>query len=731
MKYTSRDHSETDQLIARRSLRRVFKKLKEISAECSSEVKAEISAAESTYRYLLHYLAEGYADPSREDQLQSLRYSLRRVNDRIFVEANMADSTLDWFATLRLSLMNGRSLKEMVEKYMAVAEPLRDLYSLGVRNDDSERMQTQADNLLADIFDKVNVSYRLSGEDRKFMGEVMSDPESPVHLKRHLLSATVMSIMRFYDDMKLDFMADIAESEDAGEEMRAIALTGIILTFSRHPLEAAAFGNIKLRIELWKDNDRMAADLRKVASELIRTIDTDTVRRKMNEEVIPKLMKLGPDIVKRMRDASADSDVGAIEDNPEWAGLMEQSGLREKLEELSEMQSEGADLMMAAFSNLKSFPFFRRAANWFLAFDSNHSALGAFRRLQTPVFDSIFATDMVMCDSDKYSFALSLDRMPESRLNMMTASLSQQFDQLRMAQEGSVPTSADADVVVHARRFIRGLYRYEKLFKDNGKDLDCFENAIVFTELGALWKAIESKDAARLAGEFYFSRKIFSAALALLSAAAADTEKLLLEQIGYCHEHLGNQDMAVESYTRALLIDPKSVWLRKRLAHCYLSGPAADYAKAEEIYMSLLGQDPENEKLMMLAAKACIYNSDYKKALGILYKLNYLYPDNRQADRLAARCEMMTGDFEKSRGIYARLLLTDPVADDYFNIGKLSLLENKIKESAGYFKEGVRAGGAAGLKKALDQDMHFLENHGISRQVILLLTDKLLYDLEE
>ena len=54
--------------------------------------------------------------------------------------------------------------------------------------------------------------------------------------------------------------------------------------------------------------------------------------------------------------------------------------------------------------------------------------------------------------------------------------------------------------------------------------------------------------------------------------------------------------------------------------------------------MSLLGQDPENEKLMMLAAKACIYNSDYKKALGILYKLNYLYPDNRQADRLAARC---------------------------------------------------------------------------------------------
>lgn len=43
--------------------------------------------------------------------------------------------------------------------------------------------------------------------------------------------------------------------------------------------------------------------------------------------------------------------------------------VEEYLHELGALQSEGADTYMSAFSQLKSYPFFRQAAHWFYPFD--------------------------------------------------------------------------------------------------------------------------------------------------------------------------------------------------------------------------------------------------------------------------------------------------------------------------------------------------------------------------
>ena len=51
-----------------------------------------------------------------------------------------------------------------------------------------------------------------------------------------------------------------------------------------------------------------------------------------------------------------DFESGMLENNPEWEEMLEKNGLADKMRELTEMQSEGADLMMVTFSNLKGFP---------------------------------------------------------------------------------------------------------------------------------------------------------------------------------------------------------------------------------------------------------------------------------------------------------------------------------------------------------------------------------------
>lgn len=53
--------------------------------------------------------------------------------------------------------------------------------------------------------------------------------------------------------------------------------------------------------------------------------------------------------------------------NPEWEKEIKR--VEEYLHELGALQSEGADTYMSAFSQLKSYPFFRQAAHWFYPFD--------------------------------------------------------------------------------------------------------------------------------------------------------------------------------------------------------------------------------------------------------------------------------------------------------------------------------------------------------------------------
>lgn len=78
----------------------------------------------------------------------------------------------------------------------------------------------------------------------------------------------------------------------------------------------------------------------------------------MQNEVIPEMMKLRPDIMRKFKDIrNDDEDIMSMEENPEWEELLNGSGLRDSLKEFGELQMEGSDVMMSTFSHLKSFPF--------------------------------------------------------------------------------------------------------------------------------------------------------------------------------------------------------------------------------------------------------------------------------------------------------------------------------------------------------------------------------------
>ena len=108
---------------------------------------------------------------------------------------------------------------------------------------------------------------------------------------------------------------------------------------------------------------------------IIKSQDTQRISSKMQNEVLPELMKLRPDILKKLKNVSEESDIEMLDINPECEELLNKNGLGDKLKELTEMQMEGGDVMMVAFSNLKTFPFFNTVGNWFLPVSYTHLTL--------------------------------------------------------------------------------------------------------------------------------------------------------------------------------------------------------------------------------------------------------------------------------------------------------------------------------------------------------------------
>ena len=111
----------------------------------------------------------------------------------------------------------------------------------------------------------------------------------------------------------------------------------------------------------------------------------------------------------------------------------------EYLHELGALQSEGADTYMSAFSQLKSYPFFRQAAHWFYPFDRQQPDVAqVFKQKNIEGEKSIIGTLMestMFCNSDKYSFCLTLQSVPSDQLEILATEFSMQNEMIREGQD--------------------------------------------------------------------------------------------------------------------------------------------------------------------------------------------------------------------------------------------------------------------------------------------------------
>lgn len=722
-------HQKVASMIERRKFHDAIRILRNASDTFSSyHVKERLHKIEQTYQYMIHYLVEGYPDLSRENLLSDIAEDLWFVNDLILRNAEAPASDHAYYSTKRLEDVRKTDIRSLLN----VAVKASGKAQLAMATTKATDFRQAYDEALSEVFSFIWTMFGAGKNDYSLLVEAVLDADTPFDMKAQIISALLLSNLAFYDRNAFASLLDIYDA-DVSQKISARALVAIMFVMRAHHERVEKDIHLKNRFELWKDSIISYRRLREVLMNIIRTRDTERISSKMQNEVLPELMKLRPEIIDRLKNFSRDADMEMLEVNPEWEEILHKNGLGDKLKELTEMQLEGGDVMMVAFSNLKSFPFFNNISNWFLPFSPNHSVVsGNFE--EGKAFSDLLDMEGVMCDSDKFSFALSLARMPAEQKKMMMERLDSQLAQLSEAMADQKLKSSVPEFDTEAKRYVRDIYRFFKLFRKKEEFKDPFLQPFDFLRLPFLSDILSDQEIVRLVGEFYFKRGYYSEALPLLMIIdkTEGDKKLLWEKIGYCHNALNNLEEAVVWYKKAELLNPDSLWLIKKLAVCYRLMNRFD--DAAEYYAKALGADPDNYSLLMSSGNCLLELGDTRQAIAAFYHADYVKPERPASWRALAWANLLEKDYEKSLSYYDKLIrIEKPSANDLLNAGHAYFLRGDLKKAADCYRKTIFAGGfdINKLEESIAQDLPVIVKAGGSAQDLNLLIDRVKYMIDD
>ncbi len=381
-------------------------------------IMQQIDNLEESFGYLQKYAINGINDPHRESVVDDIASGIRHIASTILRHSNIEESPHQYFSTIRYeSRQNDSNLAELLSRYRSINSKIN-LSILGGQNhpeDENKRDLVKSQELLADrIFNLIWIKYPLTYDDTIILDNIFVDETLPDYFKELIISAVFLGALEYFDELRMVTLAKIYINGSTRIEIKALCALILTMWVHRKNIYGRKFNDIfssLVELPKWK------SDLKVTFLELIRTHDTERISRKLNDEVIPQMMKMRLDLNKKISDVESFEEI--IDENPEWEELFEKSGLTDKLKEINDIQIEGGDVMMSTFAQLKYYPFFNNISNWFLPFNLGNSSIkNIFGDTPSDIGEIINSTPMI-CDSDKYSLLLSFERIPTSERRKM------------------------------------------------------------------------------------------------------------------------------------------------------------------------------------------------------------------------------------------------------------------------------------------------------------------------
>lgn len=682
---------------------------------------------QDTYKYMLRYRMEGAKDPMQERIYNNLVASSYEFADVIRHKALLGISPLTYYSRKRVERQDPVPYDKLYRQIRNAALVQRETPT---GTSEEQRQIESATNLL---FEKIWTSDYLKTEEIAAIKQILTDRELPFPVGCQVVSALMLGEQAAFDKEKLLLLFDAAEIPD--DEIRYRALIGILLTLYIYRKRTSLYPQIADRLAALAERfPNFTNALRTIILRFILARETEKITRKLQDEIIPEMMKLGSKIGRKINLRDINPESLGEEMNPEWKEMLADSSLGKKMEEFGELQQEGADVMHSTFVHLKQFPFFREVGNWFLPFTSDHSAFGNTSEKGQTEKDALesMAIAAFMCNSDKYSLYFSMLQLPAQTRQMMMGQFgSQASEMIQQTKEELI--SKRGKLAIISGQYIQDLYRFFKLYPGHLDFEDIFSLRLDFHNLPILQPYISDKESLMAIAEYYLQKSHFDDALAIFGRLVETEQEndILFQKIGYCKQMGGDIEGALTAYLRADLVHPDSKWVIRRIAGCYRTLKRPE--EALKYYRRYERFEPDNLSIQISIGHCYLELKNYTEALKYYFKVDYLDSEGTKVWRPIAWCAFLTGKYDQARNYYRKIIDKQPSAQDYLNAGHTEWALQNIKGALHLYQEAVKkeAGDFLKFQEQFNQDIPDLLAAGIEEAEIPLMLDQLRYALSE
>lgn len=653
----------------------------------------KIDSIYDAYKILLDYLGKGADDPERNKMYAGFVRSSYEMCDTLERAYELADEA-SYYAT------NFRTMQNLGYAHLSLAELLHKTTSPRV------------------IFDYIWLSGKFSADDEITISDLLNNDDFKVHEKCIILSALTLSGMRYFDVAKYRLLLDNSLVSDA--RLRVRAMVGLLFIHFSHADRLTQYPDVYARLQLMADVPSFISELELIQAQLFLSLETKRIEQNLREEIIPRMMD-------RMRHLKIDRSLGLdelkdklseIDLNPEWEEDGTPSKLAEHMKEFVELQQRGADMYLSSFKMLKQrFPFFNVASNWFWPFTYDHPELP--KNLAGNAMLGMLINHAELCDSDKYSFCLMTEHLPQGDANLLKEQMGGSLSELMKAQH-TVP--AEANFKNELRSYVQDFYRFCNLFIHREAFTNPFQSNLFIVDHKPFDQLLDDREFLIRMADFAFKDKSYEVAKTLLQRIPLKERPAdACQKLGYCYEQEHNYTDAARTYALANDLKPRSAWTLRRLAATQRN--LGQYDEALKAYNELADIYPENATVALRQAECYIYLKDYDTAFKFLFKADYLSPESGNAERALAWCSLLTGKYEQAEKYYLKVINNQPSQADWLNAGHTAWLMKQMPLAIERYRKAL-----SDDKKTdfLSNDAELLMKAGLTADDLAIMTDAVL-----
>lgn len=694
------------------------------------QLKEKLYELEDNYKMMLRYLTDGVKDPQQEKIYHDLLRSLYQIADQTILEIKTIYSwSIAYEYRKELSRFVPENAYQLIENLNDIVSKIALTELLEENEKKDENLQSivkEREKIETNIFHTIRLNERWNADEQKLWSEALKSELNSDTLRCLIITALTLNLEELFDEKKIELLLEACENKN--EEIRQRALTGVLLFIRRYDKRLYLYPKLENHLQYLVENRQFIKDIRNIILQFILSRETEKISQIMKEEIIPGMMKISPILNKKIKMEDLFGETGIDEKNPEWQNLIEKSGLSDRLQEFSELQLEGADIMHSSFIHLKNFPFFNEIHHWFIPFTTDNQEVIKNKAFYD--FAGILAESTMLCNSDKYSFFFSIGQMPDAYKKMMTSQFSAETSAIREMMKEELPTG-NGKVHPVARQYIQDLYRFYKLFPRRKNMEDIFEIKPEFYQVPGIARFISDPESLTIIGEYYFNRNYFEEAADIFQILLKDNiqNETLLQKRGYCMQMTGKLEAALDNYLNAELLNSNNSWTIKKLAYCYraLKQPQDAllyYRKAERLH-------PDNPSIQINIGHCYLELKQYEEALKCYFKVEYLTNSKEKTWRPIAWCSFLCGKYEQAMDYFRKIIENNPTAVDYLNAGHTRLVMGDNKEALTLYASALNLSDNSFEKflETFTADIPDLLNAGVKETDIPILLDSLIYGM--